>query len=108
MLCRNSSDERKILTIHTRALENLASLARWSEAVALDLKFIRWLLVPRPSNSPSPSHPPRLVRLVRTFRLRHDLQFMDSRGSLLIRRVGSLSMPTCGRDMATGCMPGDR
>lgn len=41
-----------------------------------------------------------------TFRLRHDLQFIDSRGSLLIRRAGSLSMPTCGRDIGSGCMPG--
>lgn len=41
-----------------------------------------------------------------TLRLRHDLQFMDSRGSLLIRRAGSLSMPTCGRDIDNGSMPG--
>lgn len=40
-----------------------------------------------------------------TLRLRHDLQFMDSRGSLLIRRVGRRSMPTCGRAMATGWIP---
>lgn len=31
---------------------------------------------------------------------------MDSRGSLLMRRVGNRSMPTCGRDMATGWTPG--
>lgn len=42
---------------------------------------------------------------VRTFRLRQDLQFIDSRGSLLIRRAGSLSMPTCGRDIVRGWIP---
>jgi hypothetical protein len=31
-----------------------------------------------------------------TLRFRHDLQFIDSRGSLLMRRAGSRSMPTCG------------
>lgn len=35
-----------------------------------------------------------------TLRFRHDLQFIDSRGSLLILRVGRRSIPTCGRDMA--------
>lgn len=38
-----------------------------------------------------------------TLRLRQDLQFIDSRGSLVRRRAGSLSIPTCGRDMAMGC-----
>lgn len=36
----------------------------------------------------------------RTLRFRQDLQFIDSRGSLVKRRVGNLSMPTWGRDMA--------
>lgn len=45
-----------------------------------------------------------------TFLFLHDLQFMDSRGSLLIRRVGNRSIPTCGRAMppgweVAGCMP---
>jgi hypothetical protein len=31
-----------------------------------------------------------------TLRFRQDLQFIDSRGSLLMRRAGSRSMPTCG------------
>jgi hypothetical protein len=31
-----------------------------------------------------------------TFRFRHDLQFIDSRGSLLMRRAGSRSIPTWG------------
>jgi hypothetical protein len=35
----------------------------------------------------------------RTLRFRHDLQFMDSLGSLLMRRVGSLSMLTWARGM---------
>lgn len=39
---------------------------------------------------------------LRTFRFRHDLQFMDSRGSLLCRLVGRRSMLTCCRGMATG------
>ena len=30
-------------------------------------------------------------------RFRHDLQFIDSRGSLLMRRAGSRSIPTWGR-----------
>lgn len=30
---------------------------------------------------------------------------MDSRGSLLMRRAGSLSMLTCGRAMMTGWLP---
>jgi hypothetical protein len=34
-----------------------------------------------------------------TLRFRHDLQFMDSRGSLLMRRVGRRSMLTWGRGM---------
>ena len=42
-----------------------------------------------------------LNRLHLILRFRQDLQFMDSRGSLLMRRVGSRSIPTCGRDMAT-------
>lgn len=41
-----------------------------------------------------------------TLRLRHDLQFIDSRGSLLMRRAGSLSMPTCGRDIGMGWTAG--
>lgn len=32
-----------------------------------------------------------------TFRFLHDLQFMDSRGSELVRRAGSRSILTCGR-----------
>lgn len=42
----------------------------------------------------------------RTLRLRHDLQFIDSRGSLLKRRAGNLSMPTCGRDIGIGWTAG--
>jgi hypothetical protein len=39
----------------------------------------------------------------RTFRLRHDLQFIDSLGkSESTRRVGSRSIPICGRDMSVG------
>ena len=34
-----------------------------------------------------------------TFRLRQLLQFIDSRGSLVTRLVGSLSIPICGLDM---------
>jgi hypothetical protein len=45
------------------------------------------------------------VERVTTLRFRHDLQFIDSRGSLLRRRVGRRSMPTWGREMATGWMP---
>jgi hypothetical protein len=39
-------------------------------------------------------------------RFRHDLQFIDSRGSLLMRRVGSLSMLTWGRGMGVSGMRG--
>lgn len=42
-----------------------------------------------------------------TFLLRQDLQFMDSRGSLVCRRAGSLSMPTWGLGMATLLGPGN-
>jgi hypothetical protein len=37
-----------------------------------------------------------------TLRFRQDLQFMDSLGSLLARRVGNRSMPTGGRAPETG------
>lgn len=37
--------------------------------------------------------------------MRHDLQFIDSRGSLLIRRDGNRSMPTCALGIATGYTP---
>ena len=40
-----------------------------------------------------------------TFRFRHDLQFIDSRGSLPTRRDGNLSMPTCALGIATGYTP---
>lgn len=46
------------------------------------------------------------IRGFHTLRLRHDLQFIDSRGSLLMRRAGSLSMPTWGRDIVIECTPG--
>jgi hypothetical protein len=43
-----------------------------------------------------------LFKYQQTLRFRHDLQFIDSRGSLLMRRAGSRSMPTWGlADMAT-------
>lgn len=41
-----------------------------------------------------------------TLRFRHDLQFIDSRGSLLMRRVGRRSMLTWGRTMAVSGMRG--
>lgn len=43
-----------------------------------------------------------------TFRFRHDLQFIDSRGSELTLRAGKRSMPTCGRcgGRATGWTAG--
>lgn len=43
--------------------------------------------------------------MVGTFRFRHDLQFIDSRGSLPTRRDGNLSMPTCALGIATGYTP---
>lgn len=43
--------------------------------------------------------------VVITFRFRHDLQFIDSRGSLPTRRDGNLSMPTCALGIATGYTP---
>lgn len=97
-------------TIYARALEDLASLARRPQPIAFYLDH-------RPSVSPKLLEGSScqgkvwtLQALIlldsRTFLLRHDLQFIDSRGSLLIRRAGSLSMPTCGRDMGSGCIPG--
>lgn len=41
-----------------------------------------------------------------TFRFRHDLQFIDSRGSLEKCREGSLSMPIWGLGRARGWAPG--
>ena len=43
--------------------------------------------------------------VLRTFRFRQDLQFIDSRGSLPIRRDGNRSMPTWALGIATGYTP---
>jgi hypothetical protein len=70
------------LTINTRALEDLACLASRSQPIALDLE--NFLVCRNYYNGRR-----------RTFRFLHDLQFIDSRGSLLMRRAGNRSMPTC-------------
>lgn len=80
------------LTIDTRTLEDLASFTRWAKSIAFDLM--------PPVRDRQTQEYPRSDDV--TLRFRHDLQFMDSRGSLLIRWVGSRSIPICGLAMAMG------
>lgn len=95
-----------VRTVNAWTLEDLASFTGRTQAVTLDLCDRRHLLDPNNLNilsavlvghdgfGPRDREP--------TLRFLHDLQFIDSRGSLLMRRVGRRSMPTCGRDMVTG------
>jgi hypothetical protein len=85
-------------TIYAGALKDLACLACGTKAVALDL-YYKSILADTLLRQRAFGFPRTLNAIQRTLRFRHDLQFIDSRGSLHIRRVGSRSMLTCGRDM---------
>ena len=66
-------------------MEDLAGFAAGAEAIAFDLTIS--------------AHSLHYFQDANTFRFRHDLQFMDSRGSAVARRGVKRSMLTVGRDM---------
>lgn len=74
-----------VCTVNTGTLEDLAGFAAGAEAIAFDLTIS--------------AHSLHSLDDRNTFRFRHDLQFMDSRGSAVARRGVKRSMLTVGRDM---------
>jgi hypothetical protein len=76
------ADKQVWHTIDTRAVEDLAGLAGWTCAIALDLEN------PYVSNQIGAAG-----QESGTFRLRQLLQFMASRGSFETRRAGRRSIP---------------
>jgi hypothetical protein len=92
-------------TVDAGTLEYLACLAGGTEPVALDLRpgaLAHACSLARSSGGLSSD----FQRRPHTLRFRHDLQFIDSRGSLLMRRVGNRSMLTWGRAMGVRGMRG--
>jgi hypothetical protein len=97
--------------VDTRAVEDLASLAGWTGAVALDLagRSVVWWwwwwcvgVEERESKEGTRQEGKEKSsnkRKKSTLRLRQLLQFMASRGSLETRRAGRRSMPIWGLDI---------
>jgi hypothetical protein len=72
------------LTVDAWALKDLACFTARTHAIAFDLQIRSWFWD---------------KRWKLTFRFRHDLQFMDSRGSAVTRRGVSRSILTVGREI---------
>lgn len=79
-----------VRTVNTWAGKDLASLTCWLQTIAFYLRSqFNDSLVGK-------------IETSNTFLFRQLLQFMASRGSLLTRRWGKRSMPTCG--LAAACV----